>query len=480
MELSENKLYALLIAPRAGRDDVEGRRREFILNVVLVALLCTGIFLDLTIAWAELTLRYDYDGISFGWFSLVVGLWAALLALSRMGYRSAAARITVAANFAVVMYAAGRWGVDLPAVMLGYGFLVVLGSVLLSTRFAAGTAAFLAAFVAGLGYMQIAGIVPVQQNWRARNFELYDLSIFVCILLSLLTLSWLSNREIEKSLRRAQLSEELLTRERDELEDTVARRTEDLKRLQAEQVAQLSAFAEFGKLASGIFHDLVNPMTSVSLQVGLLRDSPGANPAAKRQIERLYESGKRMEHFVVAARKQLQRQDTSEAFAIVDEIKDVIMVLRHKALLADVAVDFIYRRRVETVGNQLKFHQAMLNVISNAIDAYGPADEGPAKKRRVLIDFVADAGHATITVHDDGCGIPADDLDRIFQPFFSTKSRERGIGIGLSTARTAVEDGLGGTLSAISSADDGTSFVLRFPIVAPKPWPVPEPESEKV
>ena len=110
-------------------------------------------------------------------------------------------------------------------------------------------------------------------------------------------IAWLSNREIEKSLKRARRSEAALKVERDALEITVEARTRQLREAQADQLSQLYRFAEFGQISSGLFHDLVNPLNAMSLNMeNILSIQDHATVSEMRErIERAMGSAKRME-----------------------------------------------------------------------------------------------------------------------------------------------------------------------------------------
>ena len=74
-----------------------------------------------------------------------------------------------------------------------------------------------------------------------------------------------------------------------------------------------------------------------------------------------------------------------------------------------------------------------------------------------------DSGHLEVAVADDGCGIPAADVKRIFEPFFSTKKKKGGTGLGLSITYGLVQE-LGGQLGVTSELGKGTTFTVTFPV----------------
>jgi signal transduction histidine kinase len=69
----------------------------------------------------------------------------------------------------------------------------------------------------------------------------------------------------------------------------------------------------------------------------------------------------------------------------------------------------------------------------------------------------------TVSIADDGCGIPADDIERIFEPFFSTKTGESGTGLGLSITYNLVHE-IGGNIKVQSQVGKGTCFIIQLPL----------------
>jgi signal transduction histidine kinase len=107
-----------------------------------------------------------------------------------------------------------------------------------------------------------------------------------------------------------------------------------------------------------------------------------------------------------------------------------------------------------------EFSQVLLNVLGNARDAILERHVQPGLIRVVLGH---DDRNAWISVRDNGGGIPADALPRVFEPYFSTK--EKGTGIGLYMSKTIIEEHMGGTIEA-ANAEDGAVFTLRCPRLA--------------
>jgi C4-dicarboxylate-specific signal transduction histidine kinase len=107
-------------------------------------------------------------------------------------------------------------------------------------------------------------------------------------------------------------------------------------------------------------------------------------------------------------------------------------------------------------------NQVITNLISNAIDAYEP--ETP-NKREISVCVKKKRNAAEIIVQDFGSGIKKEFLSLIFQPFFTTKNFEKGIGIGLSICKDIIEKDFKGKITVTSQLHAGTLFVIAVPLV---------------
>lgn len=258
----------------------------------------------------------------------------------------------------------------------------------------------------------------------------------------------------------------MLREERQRLAVQLFEHDRDMQAAHLAQMAQISRFAEFGKLAGGIFHDIVNPLTAVTLTVEQINQLPRTTPS-RSQLQRLRRSVRRIEQFMTAARRQLQQQPVREHFCLNEEIETAIDITAYKAKRALVTVHFFAEHQVYLYGNPVKCYQAISNLISNAIDAYDDQDDcAPIyTTREVWLTVQRTARTAELVVRDWGIGIPPEHLDRIFDPFFTTKEMYRGTGIGLAVCKEAVEKECGGSIMVKSTPGKGTTFTLTFPLL---------------
>lgn len=460
-------LFSFLVSPKSKDKDLV--RREFILNILLLGSIFLSFIADIR-TWVDEILATPVEkirylatplGVSVIFLFFLIGYF-----ISRAGKSQLIAYLLIAIYLIGATYTGYMWGIDIPQALLTYSLIIVMSGILISSRFAFIIATIVVLILFSLINLQERGIVSTTSFWRNKPADLKDAVIYSITFFVIAIVSWLFNREMEKALKRARNSEAALRRERDQLEVKVEKRTQELRQTQVEKLGQLYRFAEFGRLSSGLFHDLANPLNLVSLNLNQLNKKRRSIQSkdissAKVLLDRAIIGTKRLESFVDAARKQMQNQEALKNFSIVGEINQAIQMLSHRSKEANVKISFLYENDIKIYGNPIKFSQLMTNLISNAIDAYS----GVYRKRKLIeIIFQKVKRNVQLIVRDSGSGIDKKNLPKIFDPLFTTKSYEKGTGIGLSICKDVVEKDFKGTIQVESKKSVGTTFTILFPI----------------
>jgi glucan phosphoethanolaminetransferase (alkaline phosphatase superfamily) len=156
------------------------------------------------------------------------------------------------------IYGAYTWGVSMPTTLLLFSLVIGIVGMLFSSRkaFIATIIAFILIFI--LGIREIHN--PQITSWKEYEVEIIDIISYIVIIGISSGLTLLSNKEVEKSLKRALESEK-------DLEIKVEKRTQELKQSQLETLSAMSRTYELGKIAQGLFHDLITPLNSAVLYV---------------------------------------------------------------------------------------------------------------------------------------------------------------------------------------------------------------------
>jgi signal transduction histidine kinase len=454
------KIYHHLI--EAQSENEEQKRKEFILNILLISseiLMATILLLSFIREVIDIISGED-RGFQPAVFILMGAVFVFAHYLSRKQKIKIASLLFLSIFFIPNLYLSFHWGIDLPQSLLLYAFTILSAGILISTRFSLITTLFISLYLATLGYLQGHQIITPNTYWATEMVTIYDAIPIIITLSIMATLSWLANREIENSLRKALNSEQALKIERDNLEITVKKRTEQLQKMQMEKISQLYRFAEFGRISAGIFHDLINPLTAVSLNLEQLsRDKQYQKTSY--QVEQAVEAAKRMEVLVISVKKQLQKEECRRQFSINQEVKGMISLLNHRAIREKVLLKFRYEEDIKIFGDPLKFSQIIMNLITNALDALGE-NSSLNKKISIKLNYQNNQ-EIKLTIKDNGPGISSENFEKIFTPFFSTK-QGKGLGLGLSSIQHLVEQDFRGKIEAKNNKEGGCLFSIILPI----------------
>lgn len=279
------------------------------------------------------------------------------------------------------------------------------------------------------------------------------------------------------------------------LEETVAARTGDLQRTVAslegevaerqraeatlraaqEELVQAGKLAVLGRLATGITHELNQPLGAVRTLAGnaveFLRRGDAAT--AEKNLRLVCDLADQMGG-IIGPLKNFARKSPAvpSRVDVAQVVGNALFLLDARLAKAGVVVDNRCaggRRFAWCDANRLQ--QVLINLIGNAADAMGDRSE-----RRLEIDCDGSEGadgDVVLAVADTGCGLPETVLDRLFEPFFTTKAEGEGLGLGLAISRDIVRS-FGGELRAENRAGGGARFVIVLPATAALPGGVPQ------
>jgi two-component system sensor histidine kinase HydH len=232
----------------------------------------------------------------------------------------------------------------------------------------------------------------------------------------------------------------------------------EIKRLQ-EKVRRSEKLAAIGELATGIAHEVRNPLSSIrgfaQFLKSVLRDRPRECEYAElmvKEVDRINNVVTNLLSFARPVRPEPVPTDISELIRHTVRLVHEDAVMRNVAVTVDVARDL---EKVNLDGNQIT--QVMLNLVLNALQA---VDQGGHIRIAAGRTY---SGGMELLVEDDGPGIPPERVKRIFDPFFTTK--EKGTGLGLSIVQMIVENH-GGEIS-IDSPITGNGHGCRIAIILP-------------
>jgi two-component system NtrC family sensor kinase len=253
------------------------------------------------------------------------------------------------------------------------------------------------------------------------------------------------------------------------LEQKVESRTQELQRAQA-QTMRGEKLASVGLLASGVAHELNNPLTGILTFSHLLRRKmPDQSPDAEdmdlviRETKRCAAIIKRLLDFAREKQPEKKFNDINQI------IEDTARIVQRPADLRDIGVTMDLDHTLPPIwidADQIK--QVIMNMIVNAQHAVEEKGSIAISTRRTAEPRrSAQSGGPVpmveISIVDTGCGIPDSNLRRIFDPFFTSKDVGKGTGLGLSVSHGIVE-AHGGTIEVQSKVGEGTTFSVFLPL----------------
>lgn len=452
-------LYGKLLLPKSNGEDL--KRREFIFNVIVLGSSILFCVFSLFSLYHSLV-RHNIRAISPLVPLVMFGFFVFLYYLSRKGFFITASYIFIYVYLIAASHAVYVWGIDLPMALLTFALLIVISGILISTRFAFEINFIILLITLILGYLQLNHIVSPKVYWKKELFQMNDPIGHSVIFSIIAVVSWLSNREIERSLKRARKSEAELKEERDMLEVRVQERTRELEKSQMEKINQSARFIEFGKISSGLFHDLINHINFLFLNIEQATEAGEKELAAtKEYLKQANENKSALAEYIEDAKKQFQNQKIESLFSVKKEIMSVAKILGYKLKTEKVEMNVSGDIDIVTYGNAVRFNHVVTNIILNAMDAYEICDK---EDKEISINLKRQYKTAVISIEDQAGGISEEICSKIFDPFFTTKGPQKGAGIGLTTAKNTIEEDFGGTIKVETEWGQGTKFIIEFPI----------------
>ena len=260
-------------------------------------------------------------------------------------------------------------------------------------------------------------------------------------------------------------------RARDELERKVEERTADLMEAQ-EGLIHAGKMAALGQMSAAIAHELNQPLAAIQTFVASTRIFAERGDAATvaENLAMIDDLTRRMAeitgHLKTFARKTPGRR---LPVSIARTVERALMLVDSSLRQDGVQVARDIPESAWMLGDEIRLEQVFVNLLRNAADAM----KGGKARRLSVTAADTDTAFWTVRVADTGTGIAIADIDKLFDPFFSTKEVGQGLGLGLSLSYGIVRD-FGGSIRAENNPDGGAAFVVQLP-KAPPPQPETAP-----
>jgi PAS domain S-box-containing protein len=276
-------------------------------------------------------------------------------------------------------------------------------------------------------------------------------------------------------------AEAMLKDMNEELELRVADRTQELanslnmlrvetnERLQATEalrekermLIQQTRQAAMGEMIGNIAHQWRQPLNTLGLHAQRINLFYGSADFNKEFLEnstaKTMEIIKHMSKTIDDFRNYFKPEKEKTVFKVIDAIKNTLSLLEGNFHNPPIAIDFVEHGNPVIKGYQNDFAQVFLNILNNARDAI---IEWEITDPRITITICSEDSCTVVTVADNAGGIPDEIINKVFDPYFTTKGPQVGTGIGLFMSKTIIEKNMGGKLT-VRNTDTGAEFRIE-------------------
>ena len=220
--------------------------------------------------------------------------------------------------------------------------------------------------------------------------------------------------------------------------------------------------AAMGEMIGNIAHQWRQPLNALGMLLANIRDAYRFNELDEAYLDRSLANGNRlvqkMSSTINDFRNFFHPGKERVPFSAARQLRDTIALVKSSFDSANVAIELQTCTELTLLGFPNEYSQVLLNLLSNAKDAILSSG---AAAGRIVVSLQERDGNGLVTVTDNGGGIEVESLDRIFEPYFSTK--ELGTGIGLYMSKMIIERNMGGSITA-RNVEGGAEFTIVTPL----------------
>ena len=249
---------------------------------------------------------------------------------------------------------------------------------------------------------------------------------------------------------------------------SLIRKSDETQVSMMQEAEQTDKLASIGRLASGVAHEINNPLAIINQKTGLIDDLLQITSDFEhketimhslKSIDASVERCKAITHRLLGFARRTEV--LFETLNVNEIIEEVLQFLENSMRYNRIKVDLDFKDDLPLIfSDRIQLQQIFLNIVNNAIDAIG-------KDGTISIITNLIAGEIRVVIQDNGVGIAEDLIPHIFEPFFTTKETGKGTGLGLSITYGLIKK-LGGDITVRSNVGKGTAFTITVPVNSEK------------
>jgi PAS domain S-box-containing protein len=232
------------------------------------------------------------------------------------------------------------------------------------------------------------------------------------------------------------------------------------------ELAHANRVTTMGQLTASISHEIKQPIAGITLNAAaalrwLARDQPDMGEV-RQALDRIVRDARRADEVMTRIHGLVKKAPTcNEILQLNEAIREVMALTSSQLLRNDVSLRAQLAEDLPLIqGDRVQLQQVMLNLVINAIDAMSAVDDGP--RELMISTAMRESSAVLVTVRDSGPGVAPEHIERVFEPFYTTKAS--GMGMGLSICRSII-DAHGGRLWASANAPRGAIFQFTAPVL---------------
>ena len=281
------------------------------------------------------------------------------------------------------------------------------------------------------------------------------------------------SRQLQSEVEERKKAQALLTTYQNELERRVEERTRELE-IANEKLHQAEKMEAIGKLAGSIAHDFKNYLTIILGYTNILLKKLDETSQEHTFVQQIHKSGENATELTTELLTFAHKERFVPSPININMLLNNIQVLLSKSINSNISIEIDTNKYLpQIMGGESKIQNALLNLVINARDALG--EKGgtikiSTKTRTVTPEYCKQHGiscnpgeFVALEISDNGEGIPPDILPYIFEPFYTTKPKGKGTGMGLATVY-GIAKSHKGAVTVKCPPLQGTTFTLLFPV----------------
>jgi|GEM_PF-557980 len=219
------------------------------------------------------------------------------------------------------------------------------------------------------------------------------------------------------------------------------------------QLLQADKLATVGRLASGVAHEINNPLGNISLYAQMLLKKAG-NESDRNKLNIINDESSRAAHIVKSLLDFSRESEPRMILTDINyEIRKALDLLEYQ--IKDIKVIPLFQILPEIYCDPGQINQVLINILTNSIQAITENGE-------IMIETRLEKNNVDIIITDNGVGIPEKNMNKIFEPFFTTKKTGEGTGLGLSISYGIIKRH-NGSIEVKSQVGKGTTFIIKLP-----------------